>query len=225
MTLIQTRALLRRGIVRARTLLILPALALFSHLFAARGEVPPVRAGQAQQQSDQDNSKERAQEKLRRVVENGSKSPVPPQTTVFSEEEVNQLLRVEMKEFIPPGIADPYLRLVGNNALLGRATVDLDEYKRRRQQRGGLDPLQLLSGRLPVTARGLLHTRDGRGQIMLQAADVNGIPLPPALVREIIAVLTRREGQPNGYDIEQPFVLPANIRAIDVESGKAAVIQ
>jgi hypothetical protein len=60
---------------------------------------------------------------------------------------------------------------------------------------------------------------------MLQAADVNGIPLPPALVREIIAVLTRRESQPNGYDIEQPFVLPANIRAINVESGKAAVIQ
>jgi hypothetical protein len=194
-------------------------------LFACDGEIQAVQLNASAVALSQDRGGDRVQEKIDRIVENGSKSPVPPQTTVLTEDEVNHMMRVQMKEFIPKGLSDPHLRLIGNNALLARAIVDLDEYKRRRPQRGGLDPLNLLSGRLPVTARGVLHTREGQGQVKLQAAEVNGIPLPPLLVREMITVLSRSPRQPNGYDIEQPFTLPAKIRTVTVHASEAVVTQ
>lgn len=130
-----------------------------------------------------------------------------------------------MKEFIPNGLTDPHVRLIGNNTLVARVIVDLDEYKRRRQERGGLGPLALLTGRLPVTARGVLHSRDGQGQLKLQGADVNGIPVPPALVREMIAALSRSQPNPEGYDIERPFSLPASIRSVTINAREALVMQ
>jgi hypothetical protein len=194
-------------------------------LFGCDGAVEEVKITAAATGSVQSNPRDKIQEKIDRIVENGSRSPVPPQTTVFSEEEVNQILRVQMKEQIPKGLSDPSITLIGNNILAARVVVDLDEYKRRREGRGGLGPLTLLSGRLPITARGVLHTRDGQGQIRLESADVNGIPLPPALVREIILALSRNARTPDGYDIEQPFALPAKIRTVTVNPKELIVTQ
>jgi hypothetical protein len=166
-----------------------------------------------------------AQEKLDRLVENGSKSPVPRGTTTFNEHEVNQLLRAHSAELLPHGLSDPHLRFIGSDALVATVVVDLDEYKRRRRGPGGLDPLVLLSGRLPVTGRGTLHAQSGQGRFKLHAADINGIPLPPALVREMIAALSRSEHNPEGYDIEQSFALAAGIKSITIESNQATVTQ
>jgi hypothetical protein len=170
-------------------------------------------------------SRDAAQEKIDRIAENGAKSPVPPQTTVFTEQEVNQIVRVQMTDLAARGLSDPRVRLLGNNTLAARLIVDLDEYKRRREQRGPLGPLALLSGKVPVSARGVLHSREGRAQLTLEASDINGIPLPPAVVREIIAALSRDNRNPDGYDIEQPFNLPANIRTVAIHPGEAVVRQ
>jgi hypothetical protein len=172
-----------------------------------------------------ENRRDRAQEKIDRIIENGGKSPVPPQTTVFTEDEVNQLLRTRMKEFIPTGLSDPHVRLMGNHTLIARLVVDLDEYKRRREGRGGLGPLAFLTGRVPVTARGTLQTHEGQGRLRLDASDVNGIPLPPALVREMITALSRSRRNPEGYDIEKPFALPDNIRNVTIGHQEAVVTQ
>jgi hypothetical protein len=166
-----------------------------------------------------------AQGKVDGIVENGAKSPVPPQTTTFSEDDVNQLLRSHMNEIMPDGISDPHVTLVGNGMVVARVVVDFDEYKRRRSRRGGLGPLALLTGKLPVTARGTLQTQEGQGRFRLEAAELNGIPLPPALVREMITALSRSRRNPEGYDIERPFPLPANIRTVTVNPQQAVVTQ
>jgi hypothetical protein len=200
------------------------ATLLTLHLFGCDGGVVLVKLAASTADNVPAKRRDSVQEKIDRIVENGSKSPVPALTTRFSEEEVNQRLRVQMKEFMPNGLSDPQARLIGNNALLARVIVDLDEYKRRRQGRA-LGPLALLTGRLPVTARGVLHTRDGQGQLKLERADVNGIPVPPALVREMITALSRSQRNPEGYDIEQPFTLPANIRTVTIIPKEAVVTQ
>jgi hypothetical protein len=184
----------------------------FAYMASAAGSVQPKR-------------RDPLQEKIDRIVVNGSKSPVPPRSTVFTEDEVNQILRVQMKEALPNGLSDPQVRLIGNNILAARVVVDFDEYKRQRQGRGSLGPLALLGGKLPVNARGVLHSRDGQGQIKLDTADANGIPLPPALVREMTAALSRSAHNPQGYDIEQPFPLPASIRAVRINPKEAVVTQ
>jgi hypothetical protein len=208
-----------------RALLAAAPILLTVHVFGCDGEAEPVRLAASPADNAPAKRRDSAQEKIDRIVENGSKSPVPPLTTRFSEDEVNRLLRVHIKELDANGLSDPQVRLIGNNTLVARIIVDLDEYKRRRQGRGALGPLALITGRLPVSARGLLHTRDGQGQFKLERADVNGIPVPPALVREMVTVLSRSQRNPEGYDIEQPFALPANIRTVTIHPKEAMITQ
>jgi hypothetical protein len=194
------------------------------HLFTYGGEIEPVRFAAFAAESAAVKRHDPLQQKLDRIAENGSKSPVPPLTTAFSEEEANQLLRAQLKE-LPGGLSDPQVRLIGNNALVARVIVDLDEYNRRRQGRGARGPLALLTGKLPVTARGVLHSGAGQAQVKLERADVNGIPVPPALVREIVSALSRSQRNPAGYDIEQPFTLPAQIKTVTINPKEALVTQ
>jgi len=199
----------------------LASILVIVHLSGCGGGVEPAKLTMSPAASPRDS----AQAKIDRIVENGAKSPVPPQTTTFSEDEVNQLLRSRMDEIMPGGISDPRVKLVGNGVVVVRVVVDFDEYKRRRQRRSGLGPLALLTGKLPVTARGTLQTQEGQGRFRLEAAELNGIPLPPALVREMITALSRSRRNPDGYDIEQPFALPANIRTVAVNPQDAVVTQ
>ena len=195
-------------------------------LSAGSGDIEPVKFTASAADGIQESRRNSVQEKIDRIVENGSKSPVPPKITVFTEDEANQLLRTHFKEFIPSGLSDPHVRLIGNGTLLARVVVDLDEYKRRRREgRGGLDPLSLLTGKLPVTARGTLQTQGGQGRFRLEASEVNGIPLPPAFVREMITALSRSRRNPEGYDIEKPFALPANIQHVTIHPKEAVVTQ
>ena len=217
---------LRRRRTQSRTILCRFSVALLiAHLSAGGDTVEAFKMRASPHPSGQRSQRGGVQEKIDRIVENGAKSPVPSQTTVFSEDEVNQLLRIQMKELMPNGLSDPHVNLLGNDMLAARVVVDMDEYKRRRQGRGGLGPLALLSGRLPVTARGVLYAREGQGRIKLEGSEVNGIPLPPALVREMITALSRSQRNPEGYDVEKPFALPANIRNVTINPQEALVRQ
>src|SRR2546430_11012605 len=67
--------------------------------------------------------------------------------------------------------------MLGDGGLAGRVYVDLDEFKRQHQNAGFMDPLNYVSGRVPVTARGILSTSNGRGQFKLGSAEILGVPL------------------------------------------------
>ena len=101
----------------------------------------------------------------------------------------------------------------------------MDEFTRRRQSRSVIDPLNYLSGQVPVNARGLLRTREGRGQLYLRSADIGGVPLPKPLLQELVGYFSRTPQNPNGFDIDAPFDLPSKIREISVGAGESVVIQ
>ena len=151
----------------------------------------------------------------------------PPKARKFSlaEREVNSYLVFNLKEKIPKGLAAPEITMVGDGALAARVLVDMDEVKRRRQSRSVIDPLNYLSGQVPLNARGLLRTREGRGQFYLRSADIGGVPLPKPVLQELIGYFSRTPQSPNGFDIDAPFELPSKIREISVRSGESVVIQ
>jgi hypothetical protein len=188
------------------------------------GAVEPAKFSAAPMDEVQENPSERARQKIEQILDNGSRSSVSPRTTSLTEEELNQFLLLHMKEIMPQGLSDPHVRLIGNNILIARMVVDMNEYKRRRRGRG-LGPLALLSGKVPVTARGVLQARDGQGQFTLQGSEVSGVPLPPAFVREMLTALSRSRRNPEGYDVERPFALPANIREVTIHPKEAVVLQ
>lgn len=165
------------------------------------------------------------QKKLQQIVSNSeSRSPRPRQTTL-TEGEVNAYLHFNAGDKVPAGVTVPTVGIEGQGRLNGRAIVDLDVVRRKRSSGGWFDPLSYLTGRLPVTARGLLETNQGRGKFTLESASVGGVPIPKSFLQELVSFYSRSSDRPDGIDIDDPFDLPAEIQKIDVLPGRATIVQ
>ncbi len=177
----------------------------------------------AVQRSKEDG--DRLQRKIDEISQNASAPEPQPKSTPFSESEVNSYLAFNIKNKIPKGLANPEITIVGNGSLAGRVLVDLDEFNRNRRSQGFMDPLSYLSGRLPVTARGVLRAQNGRGRFQLGSAEIYGIALPKSLVQELVSYFSRTGENPKGFNLDAPFDLPAKIRQIAINKGEAVMRQ
>jgi hypothetical protein len=171
---------------------------------------------------------ERFQSKLTQIVEVGNAAPrgaaAKPRAIPVTDAEVNSYLRYMAADQIPVGIVEPLLHALGEGRVSGRAVVDLDAV-RKQKQRGWLDPVNYLSGRLPVTAAGRLITKDGKGQFQLESAEISGVTVPKAVLQELVSYYSRTPENPAGIDMDAPFELPARIREIRVGSGSSTIVQ
>jgi hypothetical protein len=147
-----------------------------------------------------------------------------PIRTVVTEPEVNAYLRYRGKDVLPVGVIDPYVFVLGAGRLSGVATVDLDAVRLSRP-RGMLDPAQLLRGRLPVTATGVLRSKAGEFRFDLESATVAGMEVPKSLLQELVSYYTKSEANPAGYSLDAPFALSGGIREITVEPKRAIIVQ
>ncbi|MGH7847504.1 MAG: hypothetical protein ACREQW_20365, partial [Candidatus Binatia bacterium] len=123
------------------------------------------------------------------------------------------------------GLTHPEITLIGDGRLAGRVLIDIDEFKRGRDPQGFMDPFHYISGTVPLTARGFLRTNQGRGQFQLESAEMMGVPLPQPIVQELVSFFSRTPENPNGFDIDAPFNLPARIRELVINKGEAVIIQ
>jgi hypothetical protein len=146
------------------------------------------------------------------------------QSTVISDAEVNSYLRFHAQDQIPVGVVDPVINAHGNGIVSGRAIVDLDAV-RKQKQRGWLDPMGYLTGRMPLTARGRLTTKDGIGRFELESAELSGVSIPKTVLQELLTYYSRTPEDPDGINMDDPFELPAQIREIRVAPGAATIVQ
>jgi len=163
--------------------------------------------------------------KIDAINENATAKLATPKRTPITEPEVNSYLAFNIKEKIPRGLTQPQIRMVGNGQLAGRVLVDMDDFKRGRSSGGIMDPMNYISGQVPLTARCALSTRDGKGQFQLTSAEMNGYPLPKPLVQELVRYFSRTANNPTGFNIDEPFNLPAKIREITVNPAESVVVQ
>jgi hypothetical protein len=171
---------------------------------------------------EQGNALER---KIDEIAKNGSNNPVQSKKTVISEPEVASYLAFNGKDKVPRGLANPAISMLGNGNLAGRVFVDIDEFKRQRGSGGFMDPLSYVSGQVPLTARGVLTSRDGRGYFQLGSAEILGVPVPKSILQELVSFFSRTPEYPDGFNIEEPFNLPAKIRRVAVHHGEALIVQ
>jgi hypothetical protein len=167
------------------------------------------------------------QQKLVRIVQQGqakSKTDGERQTTI-TEGEVNSYLVFDAGPQLPVGVTEPSVAIQAQGRLAGRAVVDLDVIRQKKSSGGWLDPTSYLTGTLPVTATGTLRTSDGQGRFQLETAAVGGVPIPKSFLQEIVSYYTRTANDPDGINIDDPFELPAEIRRIDADNGKAVIVQ
>lgn len=170
---------------------------------------------------------DRFQKKLVGIVQYGGAPPpkkAVPRSTQVTDAEVTAYLRIHAADQIPVGITEPSITALGDGRVSGRAVVDLDAV-RKAKQRGWLDPMGYLTGRLPITAAGRLTTRGGVGRFELQSAEVSGVPVPKAVIQELLTFYSRTAEDPDGINMDDPFELPARIREIRVLRGGATVVQ
>jgi hypothetical protein len=145
--------------------------------------------------------------------------------TVITENELNAYFMFDATKDLPAGVVSPSISIVGPGRLSGRAVVDLDAVRRASPPKSLLDPKNLLIGRLPLTATGVLTTSNGTGRFALESASAGSLPLPTFLLQEIVSYYSRSTDKPGGIGIDAPFMLPAGIREIQVTRGQAVIIQ
>lgn len=164
--------------------------------------------------------------KLATITQNGAfrESRQDTRATTISERELNAYLRYGSTLEMPAGVVEPYVTILGDGRVAGRALVDLDAV-RNQKERGWGDPAGYLTGRLPVAAIGVLKTENGVGRFYLESAEVSGITVPRVVLQEIVSYYTRTPGMPNGVSLDAPFELPAGIREVKVAKGTATVVQ
>ncbi len=145
--------------------------------------------------------------------------------TIVTENEVNAYLTLDAPGDLPVGVLEPSVAIVGPGRLSGRAVVDLDAVRRQSPPRSLLDPRNLLIGRLPITATGVLTTGNGVAHFSLESAAIGGLPMPKIVLQEILSYYSRTPQKPDGLSLDGPFDLPSSIREIQVDRGQAIIIQ
>jgi len=146
-------------------------------------------------------------------------------TTPLTQREVNSYLRYDLAPQVPVGIAEPVITIVGEGRLLGDAVVDLDAVSRANPPKGFFDPMRLLTGRVPLRVQGVLVTSRGTGKFSLESASLAGVPVPKSVLQTLLSHYSRSQEKPDGIGLDDPFALPAAIREIRVEPGRAIVVQ
>jgi hypothetical protein len=167
----------------------------------------------------------RLQAKLDRIT-NGTRSlGKTPATTPITETEVNSYLQYELSDRIPPGVTDPWVSILENGRLAGKATVDLARVGQSRKSSGMLDPFNFLTGSLPLVVNGVLKTQNGIANFAVESASISSVPVPVWMLQEIVSYYSKSESAPNGVAIDKPFALPNGIREIRTARGEATVVQ
>jgi hypothetical protein len=167
----------------------------------------------------------RFETKLSQIEQNAAAPGKNTSRTIqVTDDEINSYLKYSAGSQVPVGIADPVLHAAGGGRVTGRAVVDLDAV-RTQKKRAWTDPLGYLTGRLPVTAAGILTTQNGVGRFVLESAEISGVTIPKSLLQELLSYYSKTAERPAGINMDDPFQLPSAIREIRVGQGSAAIVQ
>jgi hypothetical protein len=164
-------------------------------------------------------------QKVATITAHAEQPSKQPRRTTVTESEVNSYLVYEAREQLPTGVVQPEITILGAGRLSGRAMVDLDAVRKEKNPTSLLDPMNYLTGKVPVSAIGVLKTSNGVGHFELESAAISRLPIPKFLLQEIVGHYSRTAANPAGISLDDPFALPARIREIQVERGQAIIVQ
>lgn len=168
----------------------------------------------------------RLQAKIDKINKNvAGRRPAAPLRTAVTEVEVNSYLQYELGDKMPTGVKNPWVTILGENRVSGRATVDLAQVAKAHKSTGMMDPYNYLTGSVPIAADGTLKARNGVATFSLESASISGVPVPVWMLQEIVSSYSKSPESPQGIAIDKPFPLPAGIREIQLAPQQAIIIQ
>ena len=78
---------------------------------------------------------------------------------------------------------------------------------------------------LEVRASAKARAANGFGQLELESATLGGVPIPKSFLQMIVSHYSATAENPNGFNLDQPFELPHQIRQVELQRGSAVVVQ
>jgi hypothetical protein len=148
----------------------------------------------------------------------------PPLRTTFTDTQFNAWLLGDGKDNVPVGLLQPVVGFLAAGKISARAVVDLDAV-RKSKQRGMMDPMNLLSGLVPVNLTGTLSGAGGMATFDVESASLGTWPLPRSVLQELIAYYSKSPEFPDGIALGKPFPLPAAVKSMLIARGTATVVQ
>ena len=202
----------------------LPAVVVAGLVCGVWAGLPVPLAGQSAPAWSRVDSR-RLLDKVGQIERNGAAATPAPLRTALTENEINAYLAYDGRDQIPAGVVDPRVRILEDRRVSARAVVDLDAVARQHKSTGWLDPMRFLTGRLVISAAGVLTATGGVARVEYERADAAGIPIPKALLQEILTYDSRPEANPRGLSLDDTYLLPARIRAIELGRSEAIIVQ
>jgi hypothetical protein len=177
-------------------------------------------AGQELTRADGD----RMAQKLAAIEARGQTPVSPravPQTTSFTDREVNAYFRYAGRDRLPEGVVDPQVTIQSDTRVDARAVVDLDAVRKSQQSwMAGL-----LHGSVEVRVSGAITVARGKGTVQILSATFGGIPIPASILQDVVSQYSKTPEMPNGFQLDKPFDLPSNIREVHLKPGAATIVQ
>jgi hypothetical protein len=82
-----------------------------------------------------------------------------------------------------------------------------------------------MHGSVEVRISGSIAVSNGKGTVQILSATLGGIPIPVSLLQSVVSQYSKTPDLPNGFQLDKPFDLPANIREVRLQHGAATIIQ
>ena len=146
---------------------------------------------------------------------------MPGEAVVFTEAEVNSLLKYEYESETPAGVRGLSVRIFQDRASL-HAYVDIGKMQQAAGRTAeGLWAL-LFSGEKELNAKFRLRSVDGRAFVEIESVQFEDTILPGALIEWLIAA-TISDANPGSRPANR-VSLPEKIRAVHLEPERAIVV-
>jgi hypothetical protein len=199
-----------------KDMLTLAALLLAAQAAPPRPARPaPTRPGISWAESDS------LEQKLLSFEKRGRNAP--PGTVSVTEGEINSYLNLSMAGKLPAGLQNPEFHFDKDRVDL-TADVDFDQVRRTLPPTSALNPLSYLGGRLGLTLKGHMETKqEGFGSFEFEQARLGPVSLPTQLLAQSVASFTKTPQNPQGFDILAPFRLPYSLKHVRLQAGHAVL--
>jgi len=171
---------------------------------------------------------DRMTRKIEKIALNARVPDSDSRLTQIQEKEVNAYLEFYSSEKLPRGISDPVIRMLGGGRFSGQAVVDLDETPKptgSNNERESFNPMNYLSGQVPVSATGIFRSKDGAAQLELESAEIAGLPVPIVIIEQLVGLYSRTPENPEGFNLNDPISMPLRIVEIRIGEGEVVVVQ
>jgi len=143
---------------------------------------------------------------------------------VLSDAEANTYLRDHAREFLPPGVQNPELRIASDH-VTGTAEVDFNQLNQGQPSSKDWTSSILASvfkGKQRVSAEGKLETSNGQGKVTVENVAVGSTSIPDWLVQILLQNYVQDRYK---VDLSKPFTLPDHVTHIELASGRATFVR